>query len=95
MGKDEHTAKSGQGLRARCAARRDELEQALAQLGPDGSPGTRRDLELALNGLDGLLTGNLDVIPPTLAAQLSRWLESSKYLGMKETRELAAARPPR
>jgi hypothetical protein len=76
-------------LRALCETRQSQMKEALARLAPDGSPQTRQDIELALDALDGLLTGNLDAIPPIVAAQLSRWITSSKYLGAKETRELA------
>jgi hypothetical protein len=37
------------------------------------------------------VTGNLDQIPPIVAGQLSKWIASSKYLGAKETRDVAAA----
>lgn len=80
-------------LRELCERRRQELRQALDRLDDDGSPQTRRDIEAALDALDPLLTGDLDQIPPVVAAQLSRWLESSKYLGAKEARELAAELP--
>jgi hypothetical protein len=80
-------------LRALCETRQSQLKEALARLAPDGSPQTRQDIELALGALDGLLTGNLDEIPPMVAAQLSRWITSSKYLGAKETRELADVLP--
>ena len=81
-------------LRMLCEARQHELKEALGHLAADGSPQTRHDIEAALDALDGLLTGNLDQIPPVVAAQLSKWIASSKYLGAKETRELAAPLPP-
>ncbi len=80
-------------LRELCETRRQELRQALDRLADDGSPQTRRDIEAALDALDPLLTGDMEQIPPAVAAQLSRWLESSKYLGAKEARELAAGLP--
>jgi hypothetical protein len=79
-------------LRTLCEVRQGELKDVLARLGPAGSPQTRKDIEAALDALDGLLTGNLDAIPPVVAMQLSRWIASSKYLGVKETRELAEQR---
>jgi len=81
-------------LRALCETRQGELKEALGRLAADGSQRTRDDIQLALDALDGLLTGNLDRIPPVVAAQLSKWIASSKYLGAKETRELAAESPP-
>jgi hypothetical protein len=80
-------------LRTLCETRQGELRDALGRLAPDGSPQTRHDIEVALEALDGLLTGNLDQIPAVVAAQLSKWITSSKYLGAKETRELAAQLP--
>ena len=77
-------------LRELCEMRAQELRQTLGLLPADGPPQTRRDIEAALDALDTLLTGNLDQIPPVVAAQLSRWLESSKYLGSAEL----AAQPP-
>jgi hypothetical protein len=71
-------ATTGQSLRARVAARKAELEAAVAS--PDTDERTRRDLLTALAPLDGLLTGNLDEIPRVVAASLSAWLESNKHL---------------
>ena len=75
-------------LRTLCERRQRELTLALASLAPDGSPQTRKDIEMALAALDGLLTGNLDKIPPMVAVQLSKWIATSKYLGAKEMREV-------
>ncbi len=88
----DQPADSGDGsanpsLRELCETRQEELRQALDRLDDDGSPQTRRDIEAALDALEALLTGNLARIPPVVAAQLSKWLGSSKYLGSKETRE--------
>jgi hypothetical protein len=80
-------------LRALCETRQAELKDALGRLAADGSPQTRHDIEVALDALDGLLTGNLDQIPPVVSAQLSKWIASSKYLGAKEARELAVPPP--
>jgi hypothetical protein len=79
-------AEAHPSLREQCEARQKELRAAVDRLDDDGSR-TRRDIEAALGALDELLTGNLDHIPPVVAAQMSKWLESSKYLGVKETRE--------
>lgn len=80
-------------LRVLCETRQHELKTALERLDADGSPQTRHDIEVALDSLDGLLTGNLDQIPPVVASQLSKWIATSKYLGAKEARELAAQTP--
>lgn len=75
----------GQGLRALVEARRRELELELLDVKNAGASGadTRADIEAALSALEGLMTGNLDQIPPVVAAELSQWLETSKYLGAK------------
>jgi hypothetical protein len=85
----ETAAPTHPSLLERCEARRLELTEALDHLDDDGAPQTRRDIAAAVDAIDGLLTGDLDQIPQVVAAQMSRWLESSRYLGAKETRELA------
>jgi hypothetical protein len=84
--------KQGQGLRIAGEKRKVELEQTLAYLGKEKSPETRKAIEAALASLSSILTGDLDHIPPMVCEQLSRWIESSKYLGLKEQREIAATR---
>jgi hypothetical protein len=79
-------------LRAVCEARQGQLKEALARLAADGPSQTRADIEVALAALDGLLTGNLDRIPAVVAAQLGKWITTSKYLGAKEAREIALRR---
>lgn len=81
-------------LRILCETRQHELKDVLAGLDASGSAHTRHDIEAALDALEGLLTGNLDQIPPVVAIQLSKWIDSSKYLGAKETREAAVKRTP-
>lgn len=71
-------ATTGQSLRARVAARRAELEAAIAR--PTTDERTRSDLQHALEQVAGLLTGNLDEIPKVVAAELSTWLEANKHL---------------
>lgn len=71
-------AMRGQSLRARVEARKQELEAALSTLGPDDR--ARPDIEHALAEVSGLLTGDLDQIPRVVAAELSTWLESNKYV---------------
>jgi hypothetical protein len=80
MNENENTtdATRGSGLRIRVEARKQELEQALIKLGPDDR--ARADIEQALNGITGLLTGNLDQIPRVVATELSRWLEAHKHV---------------
>jgi hypothetical protein len=80
-------------LRVLCETRQAELKDVLEGLPADASPQTRRDIEIALDALGGLLTGNLDQIPPVVAVQLSKWIGSSKYLGAREARDRAEARP--
>ena len=69
----------GQSLKLRVAAHKEALEKSLAKLGPGDR--SRRDIELALSEVQGLLTGDLDHIPKVVAAELSRWLEATKYIG--------------
>jgi hypothetical protein len=80
MDKNENTtdATRGSSLRVRVETRKQELEQALAKLGPDDR--ARVDIEQALNGITGLLTGNLDQIPRVVAEELSVWLEANKHI---------------
>ncbi len=80
MNKNENTtdATRGSSLRVRVEARRQELELALAKLGPEDR--ARLDIEQALSEVTGLLTGNLDQIPRMVAAELSAWLESNKHV---------------
>jgi hypothetical protein len=80
MHKNENTtdATRGSSLRVRVETRKQELEQALAKLGPDDR--ARVDIEQALNGVTSLLTGNLDQIPRVVAEELSVWLESNKHV---------------
>ena len=73
--------KHGQGIRANVDARKHELELALANVRKSNLSGTHIDaIETALNAFDYLLTGDPDNIPEAVAANLSQWLESSKFL---------------
>lgn len=72
-------ATRSQSLRLRAAAHKEALEESLAKLDPNDR--SRRDIEAALSELQGLLTGDLDHIPKVVAAELSRWLEATKYVG--------------
>jgi hypothetical protein len=71
-------ATAGQSLRARVAARKAELEAAIAD--PATDERTRDDLQSAAGQVEGLLTGDLDRIPRMVAVSLSAWLEANKHL---------------
>jgi hypothetical protein len=71
-------ATRGSSLKIRVETRKQELELALAKLGPDDR--ARPDIELALNEVGELLTGNLDQIPHVVAAELNNWLEANKHV---------------
>jgi hypothetical protein len=94
--KDNTTdATRGSSLRVRVEARKQELELALAKLGPGDR--ARGDIEHALNEVTGLLTGNLDQIPRVVAAELNTWLESNKHVNewitsKKESHKKAAVK---
>jgi len=79
----------GESLRARVQQREAELEAAIATATTD--PRVRRELELALGEVRGLLTGDLDRIPKVVAVELNTWLEASKHLDEHHPR--AAHRP--
>lgn len=94
---DHHAAKnetnttdatSGQSLRARVAARKAELEAAIAN--PATDERTRGDLQNAASAVEGLLTGDLDRVPNVVAASLSAWLEANKHL---DERHASAPQP--
>lgn len=68
----------GQNLRVRVAARKAEIEAAIAS--PATDERTRSDLQMALGQVEGLLTGDLDQIPRVVASKLSAWLEANKHL---------------
>ena len=72
-------ATRGQPLALRAQKRLAELEALMAGL-PAGAM-LRSEIELAISSVSGLLTGNLDKLPRTTAAELNRWLESTKHLG--------------
>jgi len=78
QGKNTTDATRGSSLRARVTARKEELERAFATLAPDDR--ARRDVEGALNEVSGLLTGDLDHIPPVVAMELNNWLEANKHI---------------
>jgi len=65
-------------LRIRVETRKRELELALAKLDPGDR--ARPDIELALNEVSGLLTGNLHQIPHVVSAGLDIGLEANKHV---------------
>jgi hypothetical protein len=84
----------GQPLAARVLARKDELEDALSDLGPRDEL-ERQAIETALATVYMLLTGDF-VHPPTVVAHaLSAWLERNKYLAQDITLHQRAARRAR
>jgi hypothetical protein len=92
-GKLENTtdATRGQPLAARVLARKDELEDALAELGPRDAT-TRHAIETALATVYALMTGDLAHPSEVVARDLNSWLERNKYLGQDITRRQRAGR---
>ncbi len=79
-------ATAGQPLVARVMARRQELDDILAQL-PASDLDLRNEITFAISTVDQLLTGNLEAIPAVVAVDLNRWLERNKHLGERNTAE--------
>ena len=84
-------ATRGQPLAARVLARKDELEDALVELGPHDVV-ERQAIETALATVYALMTGDLAHPPDVVAAGLSRWLERNKHLAQDITRRQRASR---
>ena len=78
-------ATRGQPLAARVLARKNELEDAFADLGPYDTP-LRQAIETALATVYSLMTGDLAHPPDVVAHDLSRWLERNKHLAQDLTR---------
>ena len=78
-------ATRGQPLAARVLARKNELEDALADLGPYEVP-LRQAIETALATVYSLMTGDLAHPSEVVAQDLSRWLERNKHLAQELTR---------
>ena len=72
-------ATRGQPLWARVLARKDELEDALADVGRH-DPAARVAIETALATVYVLITGDLAHPSGVVARALSDWLERNKYL---------------
>jgi len=73
-------ATRGEPLAMRAQKRKLELDKALEKLPAEDARG-RNDITVALATINALLTGNVDHLSDTTAAELSRVLESSKHLG--------------
>ncbi len=84
-------ATRGQPLAMRVLARKDELEDALAELGPHDAV-ERQAIETALAIVYHLMTGDLAHPSDVIARSLSKWLERNKHLGQEITRRKQAAR---
>ena len=84
-------ATRGQPLGMRVLARKDELEDALAELGPYDVI-ERQAIEAALATVYLLITGDLAHPSEVVGRKLSGWLERTKHLGAEITRRNRAAR---
>lgn len=73
-------ATRGQPLAARVLARKDELEDALANLGPYEAT-LRHAIETALATVYALMIGDLAHPSDVVARDLNNWLERNKHLG--------------
>ncbi|MBA3821906.1 MAG: hypothetical protein H0X17_23685 [Deltaproteobacteria bacterium] len=78
-------ATRGQPLAARVLARKDELEDALAQISPHEVL-LRQAIETALATVYSLMTGDLVHPSEMVARDLNRWLERNKHLAQEITR---------
>lgn len=83
--KNTTDATRGQPLAARVLARKDELEDALADLGPHDLL-LRTAIETALATVYALMTGDLVHPSDVVARDLNRWLERHKHLAQEITR---------
>jgi hypothetical protein len=77
-------ATRGRPLAERVLARKDELEDALADLGPHDTV-LRQAIETALATVYSLITGDLAHPSGVVAQDLSRWLERNKHLAQELT----------
>ena len=81
-------------LALRVLERKNELEDALADLGPHDDI-ERRAIETALATLYPLITGDLAHPADVVARRLSRWLECNRYLARDITDRQRAERARR
>ena len=84
-------ATRGQPLAARVIARKNELEDALAELGRHDNR-ERQEIETALATVYLLMTGDLAHPSDVVALDLNRWLERNKHLAQDITRRQNAER---
>jgi hypothetical protein len=84
-------ATRGRPLAFRILARKNELEDALAELGRRDVQ-ERQAIETALATVYLLMTGDLAHPSEVVARDLNRWLERNKHLGQDITRRQNAAR---
>lgn len=75
-------ATRGMPLIERARLRRIELVAARDLLAEDDVRG-RSDLEIAIAGVDGLLTGDPTHLDSATAFELNRWLEANKHLALE------------
>lgn len=78
-------ATRGQPLPARVLARKDELEDALADCGPRDVL-LRTAIETALATAYSLLTGDFAHPNDVVAREMNKWLERNKHLAQEITR---------
>ncbi len=78
-------ATRGQPLAARVYQRKDELEDALADLGPHDCL-LKQAIETALATIYSLMTGDMVHLSDVIARDLNRWLERNKHLAQDITR---------
>ncbi len=78
-------ATRGQPLAARVLARKNELEDALADIRPHDVL-LREAIETALATVYALMTGDLAHPSAVVARDLNRWLERNKHLAQDITR---------
>ena len=77
-------ATRGQPLAERVIMRKNELEEALANLDDDATATMtlqREALETAIASANQLLTGDLDNLAESTATSMNLWLEANKHLG--------------
>jgi hypothetical protein len=84
-------ATRGQPLGARVITRKNELEDALAELGRHDNK-ERQAIETALATIYLLMTGDLAHPSDVVACDLNRWLERHKHLAQDITRRQNAVR---
>jgi hypothetical protein len=84
-------ATRGQPLADRVLARKNELEDALADMGPHDLV-QREAIEEALHALYFLMPGDIAHPSPIVGRALSEWLERNKHVGLDIIRRQQAAR---